>query len=259
MEWFNIKNPNSYNTEINNYEKKINSQNGEDGVIEEIFKNIKYTNRKCVEFGFHYDQANTLKLMKENWNNLFLDIDNKNAINFNQLYKNKYPNSKAGCEQITINNINDILKKYGYDGEIDFLSIDIDSNDYYIWEAITISNPRVICIEYNASLGPDISVTQPINAVRGDQTQDYWGSSYKALVNLAHKKGYNLVASVSGLNLFFVRKDISLNNLKIVQNAWQPPFNSTYKTENNKIMPKYENRLKDQYEKIINKKWNIIE
>ena len=205
MNWFNIKNPNDYNTNINKYEKKISSQNGEDGIIEVIFKNIKYTNRKCVEFGFHPKQANSLELMKKNWSNLFIDIDIDNVSLFNELYKNKYPNSKAIQAEVTIDNINNILEEYDYDKEIDFLSIDIDSADYYIWDTI-ICNPRVVCIEYNSSLGPDESIVQPIEHIRKDRKKDYWGASYKAFVKLAKKKGYNLVASVSGVNLFLFVK-----------------------------------------------------
>ena len=103
-------------------------------------------------------------------------------------------------------------------------------------------------MEYNASWGPHISCSVPYNSLRPDQTVDYWGVSYMGLINYLSDK-YNLVAVVAGVNLFFIRNDIKLNNIKIISNAWQPPFSSTYNSDNK---PRHKNRLKEQYDKIIN-------
>ena len=64
FEWFNILDFSDYQKPINKYEKKILSQNGEDGIIEYIFDNIGTTNKKSCEIGFNYNEANTLNLMK---------------------------------------------------------------------------------------------------------------------------------------------------------------------------------------------------
>jgi hypothetical protein len=246
-DWFNIKNFNEYLTLINKYENKITSQNGEDGIIEYIFNNIGTTNKKSCEIGFHSNEANTLNLMKNNWNCLFIDSNIQQVKNFNNIFKDKYINSSAICSSININNINDVIIKNNFINEVDFLSIDIDGNDYFILKNITCCNPRVICIEYNASFGPIISCSIPYNAERPNQTIDYWGVSYMAIVNLLSLK-YNLVSVISGVNLFFIRNDIELNNIEIIKNAWQPPFSSTY-TNN---IPRHKDRLKEQYYKIIN-------
>ena len=89
--------------------------------------------------------------MKQNWNCLFIDANNIEINKFNTTYKNIYNNYSAICKKVDINNINEILISNNFVNEIDFLSIDIDSNDFYILKSITTCNPRVICIEHNAS------------------------------------------------------------------------------------------------------------
>ena len=251
-EWFNILDFEEYKKNINKYEKKTTSQNGEDGIIKHIFDNIGVTNKKTCEFGFHWNEANTLNLMKNNWNCLFIDGNISHVNLFNQYYKNNFTNSNAICHNINIDNINQILTQNNFVDEVDFLSIDIDGNDYFVLKNITCCNPRVICAEYNASFGPHLKVSIPHNGIRTDQKVDYWGASYMAFINLL--SNYNLVAVVAGVNLFFIRKDIPLNNLEVIENAWQPPYESTY--QDNK--PIHENRLKEQYDKLINTKLYYI-
>ena len=251
-EWFNILDFEEYKKNINKYEKKATSQNGEDGIIKHIFDNIGVNNKKTCEFGFHWNEANTLNLMKNNWNCLFIDGNITHINLFNQYYKNNFTNSNAICHNINIDNINQILTEYNFLDEVDLLSIDFDGNDYFVLKNITCCNPRVICAEYNASFGPHLKVSIPHNGIRTDQTIDYWGASYMAFIELL--SNYNLVAVVAGVNLFFVRKDIPLNNLEIIENAWQPPYESTY-CDNKPI---HKNRLKEQYDKLINTKLYYI-
>ena len=245
FEWFKILNFEDYQKNINKHEIKVYSQNGEDGIIKHIFDNIGVTNKKSCEFGFHWNEANTLNLMKNNWNCLFIDANKSHINKFNDYYKNNFTNSTAICSNIYINNINEILTENNFIDEVDFLSIDIDSNDYFVLKNITCCNPRVICAEYNASFGPDLKVSIPHDGIRTNPKVDYWGASYMAFINLL--SNYNLVAVIAGVNLFFVRKDIPLNNVEVIENAWQPPYTSTY--ENDK--PIHENRLKEQYDKLI--------
>lgn len=192
--------------------------------------------------------------MKDNWNCLFIDCNNFQIEQFEKHYKNIYSNSYAICEQINAENINDILSDNKFNEEIDFLSVDIDSNDYYIVKKIINYNPRVICVEYNGTFGPNISCSIPYNAKRTNPKVDYWGASYLAFVNLLSYK-YELVAVVDGLNLFFIRNDIN-HTLEILKNAWQPPYASTYNSNN---LPKHSDRLKEQYEKVIKLPLNFID
>jgi hypothetical protein len=99
-------------------------------------------------------------------------------------------------------------------GEIDLLSIDVDGNDFWIWKAIEVIQPRVVVIEYNASLGSHKSLAIKYNPTHSKLNYHplgwYHGASLTALTKLAKDKGYALIAcESSGVNAFFVRKDIS--------------------------------------------------
>ena len=96
--------------------------------------------------------------------------------------------------------------------------VDIDGNDYWVWKAITAIEPRVVVIEYNASLGYDKSLTIKYNPNFDRHKKHpsgwYHGASLAALTKLANSKGYILVGCESnGLNAFFVRKEIAQGKL----------------------------------------------
>jgi hypothetical protein len=114
-------------------------------------------------------------------------------------------------------NINDFIRDSGCEGEIDLLSIDIDGNDYWIWEAITACSPRLVIIEYNSLFGPDRAVVVPYDpefdrhrfAEAAEGGHYYFGASLQALSQLAEQKGYRLVATEPrGVNAFFLRNDV---------------------------------------------------
>ncbi len=110
--------------------------------------------------------------------------------------------------RVTAENVNTLFERAGFAGEIDLLSIDIDYNDYWVWKAIDIVKPRVVVIEYNATLRPPLSLVVPyVPAVIWNGTS-YFGASLEALVRLGGSKGYRLVGcTISGVNAFFVRDD----------------------------------------------------
>jgi len=124
-------------------------------------------------------------------------------------------------------NINGLLKEHGFDETFDLLSIDIDGNDYWVWEAIEAS-PRVVVMEYNPTLGPERAVNIPYT--EGVEYSEYFrggvyhGASLAALAKLGERKGYALVGCEStGANACFVREDAagSLRRLSAAE-AWRP-------------------------------------
>jgi hypothetical protein len=119
---------------------------------------------------------------------------------------------------INRDNINEIIAEAGFAGEIGILSIDIDGNDYWIWERIDVVSPILVIIEYNSAFGHKIPVTIPYDATfdrtKAHYSNLYWGCSLKALCSLADRKGYAFVGSNSaGLNAYFIRKD-KIGNLE---------------------------------------------
>jgi hypothetical protein len=194
------------------FERKIHSQNGEDGIIRAIFDKIGTTNRFCVEFGIHPAEGNTILLREQGWNCLWMDGGGDGQT--------------IRKEFITAENINDLFAKYGVPRDLDLLSIDIDSNDYWVWKAITDYAPRVVVIEYNASIPPTESRTVEYDpSLRWDGT-DYYGASLLALERLGRSKGYTLITcDRKGINAFFVRSELVPGNFRVrdIADIYMPP------------------------------------
>ncbi len=197
---------------LNKYEGQAFSQNGEDGIIAEIFNRIGTTNKYFVEFGVENGlECNSINLLYKQWSGLWIDGGKENCEDIKGRFKDIFAESrlKVKNEFITAENIESILKSADVPAELDLLSIDIDYNDYYVWKAITNYNPRVVVVEYNAIYLPDTSFVVPYNAQRTCDHTSYYGASLLALQELADEKGYCLVGCCfAGVNAFFVRKDL---------------------------------------------------
>jgi hypothetical protein len=196
------------------FEFKVYSQWGEDGIIDHLVSHVAIGNRTFVEFGVeNYTEANTIFLLKHrSWRGLVIDgsKEHVDAIRSSALMWRH--DLRAECSFITRDNINDIIRRNGIEGDIGLLSIDIDGNDYWVWEAISVVNPRVVVSEYNSLFGPRAKISTPYRAdfhrTQADPSNMYYGASISALADLAARRGYTLVAGNSaGNNVFFVRAD----------------------------------------------------
>lgn len=203
------------------YERKVFSQNGEDGVIDKIFKTIKTTNKFYVEFGTEDASECNTRLLREKhqWQGLLLDGSNENlAINLRK-------------EFITAENITKLFIKYNVPKEFDLLSIDIDFNDFYVWHAISSTyKPRVVVIEYNSTHMPHEDKIVVYHPTQMWDVTNYFGASILALARLGKKHGYTLVyADNRGVNLFFIRSsilkdlDYKFKNAGNVKKIYRPP------------------------------------
>jgi len=190
------------------------SQWGEDGIIQRLIRTVPIERRLFVEFGVQdYSESNTrFLLLHNNWSGLVMDGDEANieAIRRSDLFWRH--NLKAHRAFITRENIDELLRANGVEGDIGLLSIDIDGNDYWVWEAISAVAPRIVIAEYNARFGPQRSVTVPYDPAfarqRAHYSMIYYGASLAALTRLGQRKGYALVGCNSaGNNAFFVRRD----------------------------------------------------
>ena len=212
------------------FEFKVYSQSGEDGIIQHLISNVRVPNNCFIEFGVeNYLESNTRFLALNNyWSGLIIDGDQKNIefIKKDPIYWRC--NIKADSSFITKDNINDIFKRNGIVGDIGLLSVDIDGNDFWVWKAINSINPAIIVAEYNSFFGSERRVTVPYdpNFVRSNAhfSKIYYGASIAALVGLANERGYKLVASnKSGNNIFFVKTEL-MGNLKelSIKEAYRP-------------------------------------
>ena len=195
------------------YGFKVYSQSDEDGIIQEIFNRVGTSNRIFVEFGVESGvECNSVKLLVEGWRGLWLDGGTKHVAQIRTHFRTFIDDRRLTANEafVVAENINSLLEQGGVTGEIDFLSIDIDNNDYWVWKEITAIKPRVVAIEYNATLRPPMSLVVPYDPERRWDGTNYFGASLEALVRLGRDKGYQIVGcNFSGANAFFVREDIA--------------------------------------------------
>lgn len=199
------------------------SQFGEDGVLEYIFALIGATNRIVVEMccGIAAECNATNLILNHNWAGLLFDGNEKNIAQgkafFNKLISH-YRHPKLIPAWITKNNINDLIRDNLVSGEIDLFSLDIDGVDYWLLEALDVITPRVIILEAQLHLGPDLEYTIPYRddfvvgtlEFEGAQTLMHSGASVRAFNSLLEKKGYRLVGHIGGLspNVVFIKNGL---------------------------------------------------
>lgn len=192
------------------------SQWGEDGIIDWLIERLPEIPNSFVEFGVaDYRESNTRLLMQlRNWRGLVMDgsLDHIRDIQSQDIYW-RYE-LRAKCTFIDKDNINDLLVEEGFVGRIGLLSIDIDGNDYWVWQAITVVDPAIVICEYNAVLGDKYALTVPYQAdfqrTKSHPSNLYFGASLLALKSLASTKGYTFIGTTStGCNAFFVRNDLA--------------------------------------------------
>ncbi len=206
------------------YGHRVFSQTDEDGIIAEIFRRIGTTSKLFVEIGVgDGTQCNTVALLCDGWSGTWIEGYEPHFNKIEHTLCPKFPQLNAvGC-MVDASNINTLITA----GEIDFLSIDIDGNDFWVWKALDISNPRVVCVEYNPLFKPPTSLVVPYDAKHKWDGTNYYGATLKAFEMLGRKKGYSLVGcSFAGSNAFFVRNDLmgEKGNHDVVMSRFSGPF-----------------------------------
>jgi len=209
-------------TSLHDAEFKVFSQFGDDGIIQYLINNVPISNKVFIEFGVEdYKESNTrFLLMNNNWRGLIMDASEENIkeIQHEDIYWKYELTAKATF--ITRENINQLIKDAGLSGEIGLLHIDIDGNDWWVWQAIEVIDPVIVIVEYNSVFGIDRAITVPYAAdfsfTKAHHSNLYWGASLLSFCDLAQEKGYAFVGSdSSGNNAYFVRKD-KVGSLKVL-------------------------------------------
>lgn len=189
---------------LKGYAKNVTSQYGEDGILRKIFQVLGRTKGWCVEFGAGDGKTNSnvwVLMNREGWSGVLIESDNRQFQKLNKLYQR---NDRVICIYGSVgfrgnSKLDIILKKTFTPHAYDLLVIDVDGNDYHIWDAVNKYIPKVVMIEFNPSIPNNITFIQPKNEAISQ------GSSLLAITQLARKKGYELV-SVTDCNALFVRK-----------------------------------------------------
>lgn len=191
------------------------SQWGEDGILQFLLRHVEVERKVFVEFGAdgYNSESNTRFLLtNDNWTGLVIDGSEETIRAVRSSTSYFLYDLRVAAAFITTGNINRLLSENGIGGEIGILSIDVDGNDYWIWEAINVVSPAIVVIEYNYRFGKDRAVTIPYDPDfergKAHPSKVYFGASLKALCSLGEKKGYAFVGcNSSGVNAFFVRRD----------------------------------------------------
>ena len=195
---------------------RVFSQFEEDGILLYIFAVIGTHNRTFVDIGsadgINSNCANLL--VNFGWNGLFIDGSEQNIAR-GKAYYEKHPDTWAYPPRfvqafVQRENINSIIQEAGFSGIVDLVSIDIDGNDFWVWDALNVIDPRVVIIETHIEFGMhSIVVPYDKDYSYPGRHPDYLGASPVAMAKLANKKGYRLVGSNSyGFNTIYVKRGI---------------------------------------------------
>lgn len=196
---------------------RVFSQFEEDGKLLFIFSVIGMNNKTFIEIGsddgINSNSANLV--FNFGWHGLFID-GNKHSIERGRKFYGKYPHPwayppKFACHLVKRENINQIIQEAGFSGEIGLLSVDIDGNDYWIWDALDVVHPQVVIIETHNEFGfEDIVVPYDPDYFFPGKHPVYHGASPIAMTKLAKQKGYRLVgANDLGFNFIFIKNGIA--------------------------------------------------
>lgn len=187
---------------LERYARDVFSQAGEDGVIEKILGTLPQGDRWCVEFGawdgLHLSNTRNL-VLNHGFSAVLIEADKARFAGLQRTYLDR-------PSVVTLNRwvassapdaLDRILSSTPLPGDFDFLSIDIDGNDYHVWKALDTYRPKLVCIEFNPTI-PD-----EVEFVQADDPKTAQGSSLLCLRALGVHKGYELACALA-FNAFFV-------------------------------------------------------
>lgn len=204
------------------FAEQVFSQFDEDGIISKIFEIIGFTTKTYLEFGATKEFNNTQNL---HVNHGFSGTlwGSESECDYNTIHK----------EFVTVENVGHLCEKYNVQKDLDFLSIDIDGNDWYVWREISkFISPRVVVIEYNGEFRVDDDKIIPYDSTfEWDRKTKYFGATLRAMFNLGNTLGYSLVAcNRHGNNAFFIRNDCIPENTIYGVNDYKLLYRSLHST-----------------------------
>lgn len=215
---------------LEHYAFKVFSQNGEDGIIQEVFRRIGTKSKRFIEFGVQSGhECNTHLLLHLGWSGLWIEGEQNMFKSLVESFDAAIAKGSLLAVQsfVTIDNINSIFENSGYVGEIDLLSVDVDGNDFHLCKALDAVTPRVVVVEFNASFPPPIHWVMPYVQDYRPDSGLYFGASLTSFAEMMESKGYILVGTdICGINAVFVHKKEALEKFSQagdVASLYNPP------------------------------------
>lgn len=167
----------------------VYSQNGEEGVIEEIARRLGMRQGEAVEIGGHDGRfcSNTALLAESGWRVLFVEMEYGLYQRCCENWR-AWPNVRSQCSCVDSRNVNAFVGAH-----CDLLSIDLDGSDFQVFTGLE-ARPKIVIVEIDSSIPPD---RDEFNA---DGGAGYWPMTVAAL-----ERGYFLLAHTG--NLIFLRQE----------------------------------------------------
>ncbi len=211
---------------LHQVEFRVHSQFGDDGIIQWLATRIPALPKRFVEFGVEdYSESNTRFLMvSRNWSGLVMDGSRANIARLRARRWFWRYNLTALSRFVTRENVDGLIAEWAGREPVGLLHIDVDGNDYWLWDAVQCISPGIAIIEYNPVFGTERAITVPytpdFNRFHAHYSGQYAGASLAALTHLANRKGYALIgANSAGNNAYFLRRDLLDNELKEISVA----------------------------------------
>jgi glycosyltransferase involved in cell wall biosynthesis/SAM-dependent methyltransferase len=195
---------------LNAYEGKRFSQNGEDGIILELFARLRVKDPFFVEFGAETGtECNTALLAQTyDWKGVMIEGGDASFAALRQNYTG-FPKVRPVHAMVSRENIAGIFAANDVPKDLDLLSIDVDGNDYYLWEALADYRAGVVIIEINPAYPPPQRWVMAYNPGHVWQHDNYYGASLSSLTALGNRLGYALLGIDNNVvNAFFIRRDL---------------------------------------------------
>lgn len=202
------------------FQAQVYSQNGEDGIIAEIFRRIGTQSRIFVEIGVESgQQSNTRLLLEHGWSGVWIEANVKSAGRARSVFSEFVASGQLTVVEAAADpeNIELLLEGARVPKEFDLLSLDIDYGTSHLWRGLR-RRSRAACIEYNAALPPSAALEVPYDPARTWDGTSWFGASLKTLEYIGKEKGLSLVGcDLIGVNAFFV-------NSAEAEGRFQAPF-----------------------------------
>ncbi len=215
---------------LNRHEYQVFSQNGEDGILQEIFRRIQIPGRSFLEVGVGNGQTNnTTFLLTQGWRGHWIEGNDSSVAAIRRGFRKPLAEARLTLlhQKATAENIGEAVRRLEVSNEVDLLSLDIDRNTYWVLAAVLdVLHPRVLVVEYNASYPSEVDWTVDYDADRWWNRTSYFGASLKAYERLCRKHGLCLVGcDLTGVNAFFVREGFCADRFEepyTAENHYEP-------------------------------------
>lgn len=189
---------------LHEFKYNIYSQNGEDGVIEELFRRLSIQDGWLIEFGawdgIHFSNTFSLIERSRGFRAVYIEGDESRYRQLEQTAEKLDGGIipiQAFVQPSGEKSLENLLESVRVPFDFELLSIDVDGMDYQIWEELAKYTPKAVVIEVNSSLPPH---KEQIHGIEGQ------GSSFNSMLKLGQRKGYTCVCHIG--NMFFVRNDL---------------------------------------------------